>query len=226
MGNGGITWSSLVEPQYIAQAACCNLYCLLQTCQDKLSAIKRDQAAIRRNQYASKTCPICLDEFTPEPQSKDNDKSLLTASIEQDAGSPSKDPSLKEERTALLGGKSTPADIEVNGGSEGEVGTSRASSSSSKREKRPLVLRCGHSFCEPCIQQWLKTKSSCPVCRKDITDDPDEPSNASTNQRSIPPDPCSDQLQRDNEWRQQLWMTELGFRLRQLRRMYPDYITE
>jgi hypothetical protein len=36
----------------------------LQTCQDKLAAIRRDQGAIRRRQYAATSCPICLEEFT------------------------------------------------------------------------------------------------------------------------------------------------------------------
>jgi hypothetical protein len=34
-----------------------------QSCTEKLEAIKRDQAAIRRNQYAATTCPICFDDF-------------------------------------------------------------------------------------------------------------------------------------------------------------------
>jgi hypothetical protein len=34
-----------------------------QTCQQKLDAIKRDQAALRRGQYRSTTCPICLEDF-------------------------------------------------------------------------------------------------------------------------------------------------------------------
>lgn len=40
--------------------------CCLQTCQDKLEALKRDQAAIRRGQYASTSCPICLEDFADE----------------------------------------------------------------------------------------------------------------------------------------------------------------
>jgi hypothetical protein len=32
------------------------------------------------------------------------------------------------------------------------------------------VLRCGHAFCDPCISQWLKTHTNCPICRKDLED--------------------------------------------------------
>lgn len=28
---------------------------------------------------------------------------------------------------------------------------------------------CGHFFHRPCIQQWFKTKSNCPMCRQELT---------------------------------------------------------
>ncbi|GFR48941.1 hypothetical protein Agub_g10948 [Astrephomene gubernaculifera] len=38
--------------------------------------------------------------------------------------------------------------------------------------RRPLVLPCGHAFCEPCITQWLEQKKvTCPICRRPIDDD-------------------------------------------------------
>ena len=30
------------------------------------------------------------------------------------------------------------------------------------------TLNCGHSFCNPCINEWQKKQSNCPVCRTDI----------------------------------------------------------
>ncbi|XP_061079334.1 E3 ubiquitin-protein ligase TRIM35-like [Conger conger] len=38
----------------------------------------------------------------------------------------------------------------------------------------PVVLRCSHSFCKACLQQYWKHKGSqeCPVCRRDSTDNP------------------------------------------------------
>ncbi|KAG2431742.1 hypothetical protein HXX76_009238 [Chlamydomonas incerta] len=39
-------------------------------------------------------------------------------------------------------------------------------------ERRPLVLPCGHAFCEPCIKAWLDQKKvTCPICRRPIDDE-------------------------------------------------------
>lgn len=34
--------------------------------------------------------------------------------------------------------------------------------------KHNKVTKCGHTFHKKCIGKWLKTKSSCPMCRKTI----------------------------------------------------------
>ena len=30
------------------------------------------------------------------------------------------------------------------------------------------TIRCGHTFCEPCINNWKQDHNTCPLCRKDI----------------------------------------------------------
>lgn len=30
------------------------------------------------------------------------------------------------------------------------------------------MIRCGHTFCEPCINNWRQDHNTCPLCRKDI----------------------------------------------------------
>ena len=36
--------------------------------------------------------------------------------------------------------------------------------------KSKTTLECEHSFCKNCILKWMCTNFSCPLCRKDITD--------------------------------------------------------
>lgn len=38
----------------------------------------------------------------------------------------------------------------------------------------PVVLKCSHSFCSPCLQQYwsIRTNRDCPLCRRQSLDDP------------------------------------------------------
>lgn len=38
------------------------------------------------------------------------------------------------------------------------------------------ITLCGHVFGSACIRTWLKTEKNCPVCRKDLTESPDNTS--------------------------------------------------
>ncbi|EGD77884.1 hypothetical protein PTSG_09518 [Salpingoeca rosetta] len=35
----------------------------------------------------------------------------------------------------------------------------------------PVVTRCGHLFCWPCLHEWLRRKPDCPVCKAGVTQD-------------------------------------------------------
>ncbi|CAN0110706.1 unnamed protein product [Ectocarpus sp. 6 AP-2014] len=36
--------------------------------------------------------------------------------------------------------------------------------------KEPVVTRCGHLFCWPCLYRWLNTnQTECPVCKAGVT---------------------------------------------------------
>ena len=35
------------------------------------------------------------------------------------------------------------------------------------------TLDCGHQFCIPCIEKWLKTNKTCPICIADVPEDSD-----------------------------------------------------
>eukprot|EP00438_Fugacium_kawagutii_P031632 Skav216556 [mRNA] locus=scaffold1776:397338:398743:- [translate_table: standard] len=32
------------------------------------------------------------------------------------------------------------------------------------------LIPCGHAFCKPCVQAWLKQSPSCPTCRSSVED--------------------------------------------------------
>ncbi|CAF0966818.1 unnamed protein product [Adineta steineri] len=32
----------------------------------------------------------------------------------------------------------------------------------------PVILDCQHTFCEVCIDTWIKTNASCPICRRQV----------------------------------------------------------
>ena len=36
--------------------------------------------------------------------------------------------------------------------------------------KAATVTRCGHSFCQECLHEWLAQKATCPLCRTAVTD--------------------------------------------------------
>ncbi|KAJ8284613.1 hypothetical protein COCON_G00034630, partial [Conger conger] len=40
--------------------------------------------------------------------------------------------------------------------------------------KEPVILKCSHSFCRVCVQQYWKEKNSreCPICRRSSVEDP------------------------------------------------------
>ncbi|KXZ41529.1 hypothetical protein GPECTOR_413g260 [Gonium pectorale] len=114
-------------------------------CRSKLEKLKRDQAALRAGSYNPTSCPVCLEDFTPEPGA---------------AGS----------------------GAAAAGGSEAAAGAAAAP----EQQRRPLVLPCGHAFCEPCISKWLDQKKvTCPICRRPI-DEEDSPTDTSA-PRQPPP---------------------------------------
>uniref|UniRef100_A0A1A9X1B0 RING-type domain-containing protein n=1 Tax=Glossina brevipalpis TaxID=37001 RepID=A0A1A9X1B0_9MUSC len=36
----------------------------------------------------------------------------------------------------------------------------------------PIVLQCGHIFCDDCVGTWFKREQTCPMCRTKVNDDP------------------------------------------------------
>lgn len=76
-------------------------------------------------------------------------------------------------------------------------------------EMRTRLLLCGHKYCEPCLKRWLETNSTCPICRQ------------STNRRENENEDENMDSSRTLEF-----FPELTFRLLNLQRQYPSFITE
>ncbi|XP_030369615.1 uncharacterized protein LOC115620502 [Scaptodrosophila lebanonensis] len=36
----------------------------------------------------------------------------------------------------------------------------------------PVILECGHIFCDECVSTWFKREQTCPMCRAKVSDDP------------------------------------------------------
>lgn len=64
------------------------------------------------------------------------------------------------------------------------------------------LLVCGHKYCERCLSEWLKTKTSCPICRQ----------NVNRNTRDVRPEP-------------QYGVVELMYRLTSLYNQYPYFVS-
>lgn len=46
----------------------------------------------------------------------------------------------------------------------------RRSEKEGENIKTYIGLKCGHSYHEKCIREWLEIKGDCPICKKHIID--------------------------------------------------------
>jgi uncharacterized membrane protein YgcG len=127
-------------------------------------------------------------------------------------------------------------DFAVEGGAESEK------KADSGRDIRPpsaglqkSLLRCGHSFCAPCLARALAAKLACPICRAP-PDGPEPRSPSLARQASSSsggaaaaagPASCSaaaaESAVAARDW--DGFMPELVFRLRRLQVLYPDVVS-
>ena len=66
-------------------------------------------------------------------------------------------------------------------------------------DRRARGLGCGHGFCQPCLDRWLESNNTCPVCR------------APTSSAAVPARPPDA-------------MDEVRFRLDRIQRRYPSVL--
>jgi uncharacterized membrane protein YgcG len=83
--------------------------------------------------------------------------------------------------------------------------------------KKRLVLKCGHSVCEPCLKTWMERNRTCPICRHDIDDE--EGSSRGDGNAVGSTDNRESGLS-------QVIAADLLYRLRRTQRLYPEFISD
>ncbi|WIA12293.1 hypothetical protein OEZ85_012349 [Tetradesmus obliquus] len=196
-------------------------------CASKLDAIKRDQAAIRSRQYAATSCPICLEDFDQPAPAGTAAAAAAAASGSSSANDAAADAAAPSapllSSGAGAGSSSSAAAAEAGSSSSSSRRVAKSASGKDHVVRKPLVLRCGHAFCDPCISEWLKSHTNCPICRKDL-EDQEQQTPADAPPASCGPAGNGPRAQQD-VIQQQVWLPELGFRLRRLHTLYPEYVT-
>lgn len=209
-----------------------------RNCRDALKKVKDEQHKLRTREWSRpRTCPVCLEEFAgdpdapsapPPPQgpsSADADDGPSAPLLPAENGSSSskiKDEGEPSSSTSPAGGAAVSGlrrrgsgrmdDAETGGGWK-----ATAAGGSPGAERVPVTLRCGHTFCEPCLTQWMERAATCPICRERVDGDQDAAARgaASSVQGAVRPRYMTDDL----------LTAELAFRLMTLQHRYPAFIT-
>eukprot|EP00884_Botryococcus_braunii_P012507 jgi/Botrbrau1/21257/Bobra.39_2s0049.2 len=189
-----------------------------QRCRQLLEKLRREQAsALATSQFPATSCPICLEDICwagdaaqPEVPSAPPAPPELRGS-EPLMG----DPHL--ESAPLLKRRSS-SRSRLEEGVSGEPGPppEAVQRRDPSQGLRPLVLSCGHSFCESCISRWLDNHNTCPVCRVVLAEESPVPQAAQQQQAY---------LNTRRLWDRDMYQSEFIFRLGSLQRMYPLIVT-
>ena len=164
--------------------------------------------------FASSSCPVCLEDFTPVAGA--------------DGGSPYADDGGDDGGEGGGGGG-------LSAGSQPSApllpGFFRSSAPSAPplrlRCVRPLTMHCGHVFCGDCISRWTDSgHDTCPICRAPLAAPP-PPATATAAAAAAPassPSPSSSSY-RPYPSTSAHYRDELAFRLGSLHRLYPAVVT-
>ena len=125
------------------------------------------------NNFLTKSCPICLDDFPAETLPQDDNienliepKTMSQTITHRKAKQPQSNnpsPVIVDENDAT--GVSSGVNL-------GNI-ASETSEVESVSPHRPMALPCGHTFCFSCLNQYLKSENGtkCPICRKSVVPD-------------------------------------------------------
>lgn len=104
-------------------------------CKRMLDKIKREQDRLRTQEWSRpESCPICLEDFAPAEG----------ASAEAGAAAPSAPPAPADPEGAA------PEEGGLRQRARAATGTEGEEANSAAAKRKPVTLRCGHTFCEPC----------------------------------------------------------------------------
>ena len=140
----------------------------------RLSSLDREKASLLQQEYRSRCCPICLENFDYGDDKRDSfDENTSYASASTRTEFEMEKESSIDKESALESTRSVDQfGIPVKG-ADG---------------KRIKMLRCGHIFCETCFKQWVHSgcgnPCNCPVCRQDVGKCPSKRSSRKSGSRS------------------------------------------
>ncbi len=94
-------------------------------------------------------------------------------------------------------------------------------------EKKPITLRCGHTFCESCLETWMERAPTCPICRERVDNDDGGAGTSSGYQGTQQSGAAAGRMRggQDRNMLDDMLTAELMFRLMRLQSRYPAYIT-
>ncbi|KAL6778337.1 hypothetical protein ACKKBG_A17805 [Auxenochlorella protothecoides x Auxenochlorella symbiontica] len=189
-----------------------------KACKRMLDKIKREQDNLRTHAWSRPaSCPVCLEDFSAPPGPGEGAEGTVPSSTADEARASS---SSAPSAPLLPGGD---AGVGLRRRSGGQEGAKEGSGDGDA--KTPVTLRCGHTFCEPCLEQWLDNHTNCPICRQDVSTPPGAPTGKgqpATQQQTS----TAEERERAQRAAQEVLNTDLSFRLLMLQRMYPWYLTD
>jgi len=128
----------------------------------QLTALDRDKARRKQQQYQTKSCPICLEPFLENHSSSssgDDENKANTLKEKDDT----KDATSSDDTPPPTTTTTTKAFPRVDSYGLPLLGAD---------QKKIKYLRCGHIFCESCWKNWVHSGHGnpciCPVCRQDV----------------------------------------------------------
>lgn len=132
-----------------------------------------------------KTCPICFDDYNDDLEDVKG-KDGVNDNLEGDKGDDDNDTVLnaqgKRRRTdddnissrkvRKTGSISHPTHTNGESSASSTAGpTPQSSQTQEEYEHIPVVLPCKHTFGRNCLYEWLKSNSTCPLCRQVVSSD-------------------------------------------------------